>query len=328
MSDISAKCLSLAEELISTLPDKDIVNRYFAIKSKIMQSETDSSIQQQQNQSLYQSFQEATRKTQSLQDKLYFELNKRPTFEDDTENESIALQLHELQKKILPGQPLPASSDAIEELGSLKRVIDAKLNSLTLVRNKIREENLRLTNDYKELSIELGQKVSEVKQKESEEFQKIAQEEAELNDKYSLIEAELEDLRELHDSILAEHNDLTNDLTNAMKAKRQTEIQIQTVSDVIRSKEAERQQLTQQIEKMKKEVAQVSRSVAEKKYGSGSDDLLDEVIRLNEQVDLLKSQNAQMELQLKRFPSIAPETIMATELDEDEIAKQLLISRL
>ena len=115
MSDISAKCLSLAEELISTLPDKDIVNRYFAIKSKIMQSETDSSIQQQQNQSLYQSFQEATRKTQSLQDKLYFELNKRPTFEDDTENESIALQLHELQKNILPGQPLPASSDAIEE---------------------------------------------------------------------------------------------------------------------------------------------------------------------------------------------------------------------
>ena len=326
MSDNITKCLSLAEDLIQTLPDKDIVNRYFAIKAKIMQTESLSSIQNKQNQSIFQSFQDATMQTQSLQSQLYTEISKRPTFLDDADNESIALQLHELQKKILPGQPLPASSDALDELESVRRVIDAKLNSLTLVRNKIREENLRLTNDYKALSIELGQKVSEVKQKETEEYQKIAKEEAELNDKYSLVEAELEDLREFHDSLISEHNDLSNDLTDAMKAQRQTEMQIKTISDVIKSKEAERQQLNKSIEDMKKELSQVSRAVAEKKFGTGNEDLLDEVIRLNEQADLLRSQTAQMELQLKRYPSIASDIVMATELDEDEIAKQILLS--
>lgn len=325
MSENAEKCLSLAEEMISSLPDKEIVNRYFAIKSKIIGKKAQSGIQNRSQFSL-SSFQDSARKTQTLQSQLYNEITKRPTFVDDSDNESIALQLHELQKKIIPGQTFPVSGDAVEELKALKKIIDAKLNSLVLVRNKIREENLRLTNDYKELSMQLNRKVGEIKMKENEEMQKIAKEESELNDKYSLVEGELEDLREEYDGVASEHNELTESLKNAAKAQRQSENQLQTVSNVIRSKEEEREKLKANIEALKKELTKLTRSVAQKKYGNGSPDVLDEVVSLNEQVDFLKAQNAQMELQLKRFPSIVPDTVMATELDEDEIAKQILLS--
>jgi chromosome segregation ATPase len=73
-----------------------------------------------------------------------------PHFEESEEARYIQ-KIRELELRILPAQQLPAKETAIDEVENLRRVVEAKLGSLTFIRDKLRDQNRKLHADLKRL---------------------------------------------------------------------------------------------------------------------------------------------------------------------------------
>ncbi|EAY20582.1 hypothetical protein TVAG_239590 [Trichomonas vaginalis G3] len=321
MNDITNQQLQLAEKYISTLADKEIIRRYYDVKNKLL-SDSINTNRSIENASKSYSRSKIGRETAIDGESVSRSINS----DDPNEPDSICLKLHEVQKKIITGQLLQVSTDPLEELETLKRVVQAKIQSLSLVRNKIRDENIRLTNDFKELSAQYNAKLSEVKENGNAEFQKIVDEETALNDKYSIVESELEDLREEYDSLKGENEEKIKNLTSISLQDCQSDNQLKKLAELIQTKRREVESLQKNIEKMQQDIEDKSKSLSKKKYGTDDEKLLEEVVHLTEQIDLVKSQNAQIELKLKKYPILVPETTSPIDIDEDEMARQILFN--
>jgi PHP family Zn ribbon phosphoesterase len=96
-------------------------------------------------------YQNLTQENQRLKEEINQMSSQKPDFSTAPENWQIAQQLRDLQLKILPSHALPPSNDAVQELDNLKKIVEAKLDSLAFVREKLRSENQKLTNQYQEL---------------------------------------------------------------------------------------------------------------------------------------------------------------------------------
>jgi chromosome segregation ATPase len=337
------RCLSLAEKIISALNDPELVERYFSFKTKLFQSrgqhiapspEYAPEINTDRAYGFYQSL---AQENQKLKDEIAELSAKKPDFSHAPENETIAAKLRELQRAILPKHKLAPKGDAVQEMDSLRKVIEAKLDSLNYLREKLRNDNQRLTADFREIERSLASKIEAAKEKEEIEKQAIESQERELSQELASAERELEDLtNQLHDAeeenqkLRQQHSDTTALLESMEAEQEETERQIEHM-------ETESENMFEEIERLKLELSKKSKELNAlqtlQRFGvEGDVEISSEIERLNKKAERLRSDNAQMSFELKRLEKRQQSTSVlgsseALSLDEDELAAQILKSK-
>lgn len=315
-------CLNFAEKIINTLNNKDVVERYFDMKKNLAENQRRSSISASVDQHIARSKENAR-----LRNDLIDMIILKPNYKNDPENEAISLKILELEKKIIPKQVFIPSGDTVSEIDNLKRVIDAKLNAIALARKQLRLENMRLKNDFKEISNSMNSQISSAIEKEKDELEKIQEEEYDLNSQFQAIEGQTEDARELYDSVYGEHREVVRHKENLSLELENLEKQIHLSISIFENKNEEKYKLEKDIEFMRYQLEELSRSVASQQFGNTNDkNVLDELYQLSETADLLRTQNKQLELQIKNDPHQAFALTSSSRIDEDDLATQILLS--
>ena len=315
-------CLNFAEKIINTLNNKDVVERYFDMKKNLAENQRRSSISASVDQHIARSKENAR-----LRNDLIDMIISKPNYKNDPENEAISLKILELEKKIIPKQVFIPSGDTVSEIDNLKRVIDAKLNAIALARKQLRLENMRLKNDFKEISNSMNSQISSAIEKEKDELEKIQEEEYDLNSQFQAIEGQTEDARELYDSVYGEHREVVRHKENLSLELENLEKQIHLSISIFENKNEEKYKLEKDIEFMRCQLEELSRSVASQQFGNTNDkNVLDELYQLSETADLLRTQNKQLELQIKNDPHQAFALTSSSRIDEDDLATQILLS--
>lgn len=315
-------CLNFAEKIINTLNNKDVVERYFDMKKNLAENQRRSSISASVDQHIARSKENAR-----LRNDLIDMIISKPNYKNDPENEAISLKILELEKKIIPKQVFIPSGDTVSEIDNLKRVIDAKLNAIALARKQLRLENMRLKNDFKEISNSMNSQISLAIEKEKDELEKIQEEEYDLNSQFQAIEGQTEDARELYDSVYDEHREVVRHKENLSLELENLEKQIHLSISIFENKNEEKYKLEKDIEFMRYQLEELSRSVASQQFGNTNDkNVLDELYQLSETADLLRTQNKQLELQIKNDPHQAFALTSSSRIDEDDLATQILLS--
>lgn len=315
-------CLNFAEKIINTLNNKDVVERYFDMKKNLAENQRRSSISASVDQHIARSKENAR-----LRNDLIDMIISKPNYKNDPENEAISLKILELEKKIIPKQVFIPSGDTVSEIDNLKRVIDAKLNAIALARKQLRLENMRLKNDFKEISNSMNSQISSAIEKEKDELEKIQEEEYDLNSQFQAIEGQTEDARELYDSVYDEHREVVRHKENLSLELENLEKQIHLSISIFENKNEEKYKLEKDIEFMRYQLEELSRSVASQQFGNTNDkNVLDELYQLSETADLLRTQNKQLELQIKNDPHQAFALTSSSRIDEDDLATQILLS--
>lgn len=345
IEDPQLRCLALVEKIIGSLNDSDIKNRFFTLKEKILGNNsyttpsTSFDSQQKSSDKAYAFYQTLSKENQRLKDKLAELSFKKPDFSNDPENEAIAAQLRELEKKILPTHLLPPSGNAVQELDSLKKVIDAKLSSLDFVREKLRTENQRLKNDYREISQNLAQKVNAAKEKEDSEQRAINAQERSLTEEIKKAQIELNNVTDKYRLASEENSRIRQKLNETVALQERIQKESLETENMIKKMEKENISLFSEIEQLKIQLNVKTKELTSlqtlQKFGvevSDDIDISDEISKLTKQRDSLKSENAQLAFDLKKMDNIpnTEATITSTEtisLDEDELAAQILNSK-
>lgn len=331
--EIYDRCLTLAEKIIGELSNKSVVKQYNDVKNQIIKSPL--SPRPKTPPKSIDEFSSLTLENQKLKSELAKQIKSRPNILHNDNSEQVILQIHELQKRILPGQLLPVSNDIVEEIESLRRVIDAKLKSMNLIRSKLRTENVRLRNDLKVLHLEASSKVEEVEKKGREEKSKIDEEEAAASERIAMIEGELEDVREEYEAVWSENKDLKEKVKKLRKDIDREEKEIRNQTEALKGKQGEVKELERVIEKLREQLGEQQRNVASRRFGGGGkggrsqreESILDELCQLSDQIDVVRNQNTQMERQLMISPERSLNAVDAGKLDEDDLARKLLLSQ-
>lgn len=341
--DPQTRCLALAEKIISSLNDPELVQRYFNLKTKLMANRPPQSpsVQQELNtDKAYAFYQSLAQENEKLKTEIAKLSSAKPDFREAPENESIAVKLRDLQRAILPNQNLPPKGDAVQELDSLRKVVEAKLDSLNFVREKLRAQNQRLNNDFKEIERTMNAKIESAREKEEAERAEIESQEKALASELARAKQTLESTRERLQAAKEEnarlrqhHSDTTALLESIEKEERETEERIEQM-------ESESEVLFEEIEGLKVELSKKQRELNAlqtlQKFGvevSGDDtEISEEIERLTRKAEALRAENAQLTFELKRLEKRQSSTSLvsaeAISLDEDELAAQILKSRL
>ncbi|OHT16874.1 hypothetical protein TRFO_41502 [Tritrichomonas foetus] len=341
--DPQLRCLALTEKIISSLNDPEIKKRYFNLKEKLLGSDfngsaSDSESQQTSSDKSYAFYQSLAQENQRLKDQLAEITLRKPDFSNDPENEVIAGQIRELERKILPTHPLPPCGNAVQELENLKKVISAKLDSLDFVRDKLRTENQRLKNDYREISQNLAKKIEAAKEKEDIEHREIASQERALSEEIRKAQQELDSVTEKYRIANEENSKIRQKLNETLALQENIQKDSTETEKMISKMEEENANLFTEIEQLKTKLNIKTKELKSlqtlQKFGvevSDDVDISEEILKLTRQRDSLKSENAQLSFDLKRmenYPTI--EVLPSTEtisLDEDELAAQILNSK-
>lgn len=342
--DPQLRCLDLLEKIINSLNDTEIRDRYFNLKDRILgESATSSSSsfltpesQIKNSEKIYGLYQTLSQENQRLKDQLAEISFRKPDFSDDPENEVIAAQLRELERKVLPTHQLPPCGNAVQELETLKRVIDAKLNSLEFVRDKLRSENQRLKNDYRNISSSMAQKISVAKEKEDIEQREILSQERSLNEQIEKAQKELEDVTNKYNIANEENSKIRQKLNETIAIQERMKKDSTETEEMIQQMEKENAELFAEIGQLKIQLNIKSKELTSlqtlQKFGvevSDDIDISDEIQKLTKQRDSLKAENDQLHFDLKKMDNFPPSEVSynsndAISLDEDELAAQIL----
>jgi chromosome segregation ATPase len=337
------RCLLLAEKIISALNDPELVDRYFAFKAKLFAGREQPQTYSPKASSeigadrAYAFYQSLAQENEKLKREIARLSAKKPNFEKSVADETIAAKLRELQRTILPKHRLPPKGDAVQEMDSLKKVVEAKLDSLNYLREKLRNDNQRLVNDFREIEKNLAAKLEVAKEKEEAERRAIESQEQELGSELAAAEMELESLTaqlreaESENLRLRQHHSDTTALLESIEAE-------QAESDrQIEHMENESEDLFQELEGLKLELSKKTKELNAlqilQRFGvDGGFEISEEIERLTKKADQLRSENSQMAFELKRLEKRQQSTSIlgsseAISLDEDELAAQILKSK-
>jgi chromosome segregation ATPase len=343
--DPQLRCLALAEKIISALSDQELVDRYFKLRSQYFgnRSPISPSSPTQTDEiptdRAYAFYQSLAEENQRLKDEIAALSARKPDFSASPENETIAAQLRELQRKILPEQKLPPRGDAVRELDVLRKVVDAKLDSLTFLRDNLRAHNQRLTNEYRDLERQSNLKISAAREREETERKAIEEEEEKLGLEYGAVQRELEEVADQLQTAKDENLRLRQKHSEVTSLLESIEAEYRNTEKHIDAMESESEALAEEIERLKLEVSKKTKELRNlqtlQKYGvdvAGDYEISEEIQRLSQRAEVLRSENTQMAFELKRLEKrqqsgallASPEAIS---LDEDELAAQILKSK-
>jgi chromosome segregation ATPase len=340
--DPQSRCLALAERMISSINDPDFVNRYFAFKTKLFAGRAPPSsisllpsddVTTGQAYSFYESI---VKENQKLREQVAALSSKKPDFKDSPDNESLAAQLRDLQKAILPTQTLPARSDAVAELESLRKVVDAKLDSLKFIRDKLRTQNQQLMKDFETIEGSLNSKIEAAHNREDSEQKALESREQKLEEEIARLDAELQEVSQNLEAATSENSALRQKHSETSAVIEKIQSDIAQKEREVEQMEAESESLYEELGRLKMEVSRKSKELNAlqtlRKFGvevSRDFEIAAEIQKLSEKADALRGENAEMAFELKRLErrkqtNSILESQEAATLDEDELAVQLL----
>jgi chromosome segregation ATPase len=343
--DPQMRCLALAEKIISSLNDPELVQRYFNLKAKLFAGRPESPpVSPSQSEEIptdraYAFYQSLAQENQKLREEIATLSARKPDFSDAPENESLAAKLRDLQRRILPTHNLPPKGDAVQELDSLRKVVDAKIESLNFIREKLRAQNQQLTNDYREIEQQSNLRIASAREKEETERQAIEAQQNELSAQYSQAQRDLEEATEQLQAAAEENARLRQKHSDTAALLESIEAEYQETERQIEQMESESEALVETIEQLRTDVSRKTKELNAlqtlQKYRvdvAGDFEIADEIQRLSQRAEELRAENTQMTFELKRLERrqqtgsllTTPEAIS---LDEDELAAQILRSK-
>ena len=348
--DAYSKILSIAERIISSINDPEIVQKYFSFKSRVFEQEGSSlsisnstltdSFSSSNAFSLYKSLKE---ENDNLKREIASLTLKKPDFSDDPQNEMIATRLRELQTIILPkNSALLPQGDAVQELQNLKKVVGAKLESLEYIRTQLKNENIKLQQQIRQLETDLSEKLAKAREKEDAEQYEIEKQECALADELQRIQEEYNLISSKAEEAASENEQLKKQHSETITLIESIDSDIKDTESAIERMENESMSLVEEIDQLK---TQLKKSTNEldglktlQKLGVGEDstgsDINEEIERLEAKARQLRDENSQLEWELKRlekqqqtdFSSSMPMMTAAT-INEDDLTAQILGSK-
>lgn len=333
--------LELAEKIISSLSDKTIVSRYFEQKQRIMNSSSRSSNSPSSGRidtgRAYQSYQKFVEENNAIKEEIYRLKSQKPDFSMSQGNQEYAKLLHEMQTNTFNASPSNIDSAPVE-LDKLKRVIDAKLDSLSFILSGLKQENAQFKKQWNECVNSCESRLEAAKEKETHDDIKFEEDFSKLQSSIKEHENQLYSLRQAYQNAIEENEQLTNQQGEANESLAQLQDSVDSINSNINDLETESGQLLDEIKDLKKNISTKSKELAQlqrlnKVAPEGpSINISDEIERLKQKAAILRAENAQMAFELKRMEqksssdSLIPSTTMT--LDEDELAAHILRSKL
>ena len=333
--------LEIAEKIINSLNDKQIVSRYFEQKKRIMaalpQSFSPSSSSLDTGRA-YQSYQKFVEENSALKAELQRLEAQKPDFTDSPDNIAIAKLLRELQTKIHKDESQAPVQSAVDELDNLRKVVDATLDTLSYLKSNLQEENAKLKKELNECTQSLNAQLDAAHEKEARDSLELENNDAKLEQEVTDAEHQLEILTRKLEQAKSENEDLLQQHSRSADLLEQMEKDTNDTEQHIADMEAESEKLFEEIEELQHKLTVKNKELAKlqtlQKFGDmdAEVNITDEIERLRKRSQQLKSENAQMTFEIKRLEkkssgSIIDQTTVIT-MDEDELAAQILRSKL
>jgi chromosome segregation ATPase len=339
------RCLGLAEKIISSLNDPELVQRYFNLKTRLFAGRSDAPVvsppqsEEITTDRAYAFYQSLAQENQKLREEIATLSARQPDFSDAPENESLAAKLRDLQRRILPTHNLPPKGDAVQELDSLRKVVDAKIESLNFIREKLRAQNQQLTSDYREIERQSNLRIAGAREKDEAERQALEAQQSELREQYSTAQRDLEEATEQLQAAVEENARLRQKHSDTAALLESIEAEYREAERQIEQMESESEMLVETIQQLRTDVSKKTKELNAlqtlQKYRvdvAGDFEIADEIQRLSQRAEELRAENTQMAFELKRLERrqqtgslfATPEAIS---LDEDELAAQILKSK-
>lgn len=345
--DPHMQCLELAEKIISSINDQDLVQRYFQFKNNLfatrppqMTSPTlTDDFQHMNTDQAFALYQSLSQENEQLREEISQLSSQSPDFSKDPENESIAAQLRELQKQIFPGHVHKSIGTAVDELKHLKNIVDSKLQSLSVITEGLRKENQQLKANYSETSKNLRAKVEAAKEKEQNELHEIEEQQRSLANEVKKAQQEYDQLYQQLQAAQAENEQYRQQYTEAQDRFEQIKNETSEKKLQIDQLESQSEQFYEEIKALQTQLTVKNKELSTlqtlQKFGVEVEDeyeIADEIQILTKKAESLAAENAQMAFELKRLEkrqkaSSFLDTSEAISLDEDELAAQILKSK-
>lgn len=342
IKDPTEAALELAEKIISSLSDQSIVSRYFEQKQKIMNSSSRSSSSSTSNNkidtgSAYQSYQKFVEENNTIKEEIYRLKANKPDFSSSPNNEEIAKLLHEMQVNTFNASP-SSIENATTELEKLKRVIEAKFDSLSFILSGLKHENAQFKKQWNECVASCESRLEAAKEKETHDDIKFEEDFSKLQNSIKEHEDQLLLLRQEHQKAIEDNESLLHQQSEANDNLSQMQYALESANSNVNELEAESGQLLDEIKDLKKSISTKSKELAQLQRlnrvtpDGPSINISDEIERIKQKTAVLRAENAQMAFELKRMEqksysdSLSPTSTLT--LDEDELAAHILRSKL
>lgn len=326
------RCLKLAESIIFSLEDEEVIAEYRKERERLLSSRrSPSAVPPERAYSLYQTFLDENHRLRAE----YAELAaKHPNFSGDPALEMVNSRLQQLQKAILATYELKKAVDPVEELRSLKRIVEVKVDALNHVRDTLKNEQERLQRDLKSVRTETQAQLSKAQEREDNERLKMDTERTQLVKEMEQAEKELQAAQSKYELAVDENEGLKQRHSDTLSLMEKLSQEINQNRTETEQMESECETLLVKIADTKTQITIRTKELAAlqslQKYGIHAESELsieDEIERLKQKADELRTENAQISFELKRLKrKKKAEPSLDISLDEDDLAAQMLRS--
>ena len=285
----TAKCLDVAERILSALDDKSIYQRYLTAKTNLNSNSA----------SLSPGLKSISHINEALTKSIQDERNRKT---NSSISSYIIQELHSIQMRILPNTADLQHNTVEESISSLLSVIDTKVTSHQFLKQKLTKENQRLKDaisQIKEVSmndIQEGRKkrISNDESWTQRKARLIELEKAAQNEKLKL-KQQIEKTKKDNGDLMVEITQMNLKTNERKELIKEAESQIDVLSDNIT-------QLTEEANKLKYELQMAKNSDASlaniQKFKSSASNLNIEKKRLLDEIEKLKQRNNMLTAQI------------------------------
>lgn len=342
------RCLAIAERIIFSLSDANIVQRYKNFRDKLFARQPSQSTLSQSDvlgssyvsaAQAYAYFQSQVKQNSILKQQIAELEGQKPNFDKDIMNNEISEKIRNLAERILPSQKLPPKGNAVQELDTLKIAIDAKLDALNYMRDELKTKNRELRNNYEVLTRTLAQKKEDSKEREEEEIRKSDELEKSLSEELNKAQRDLDLIAEKYEiaseenaTLRQKYSDTTEILEGIHKDLAETEAAIEQMENESESMFAQIEEQKTLLNVKTKELNSVQTVQSLGLEAGEGLDITDVIQSLRKKVETLKTENSQMSFEIKRMEkrqsqTASTMTMDGISMDEDELASQILKSK-
>jgi len=229
---------------------------------------------------------------------------------------------------------LKKAVDPVEELRSLKRIVEVKVDALNHVRDTLKNEQERLQRDLKSVRTETQAQLSKAQEREDNERLKMDTERTQLVKEMEQAEKELQAAQSKYELAVDENEGLKQRHSDTLSLMEKLSQEINQNRTETEQMESECETLLAKIADTKTQITIRTKELAAlqslQKYGIHAESELsieDEIERLKQKADELRTENAQISFELKRLKrKKKAEPSLDISLDEDDLAAQMLRS--
>lgn len=339
---IYEQSLILAEKIIASLDDKDLIAQYNEAKQKILSSQNQQSAKDSylDSNKSYQAYLKISEENKTLKEKLKeLEKNKKD-FSNDQENEKLAQLVYEIRQSInMKQNDQPKMNNVLDELDLLRHMVEATVNSLKFMKSSLSEENFRLKRELDRKIKLYNDQYNSAKEKAENEALMFTNKDSELDAIISEREQKLELLMQEYNRVRIENQKLLDDHNKCTEILRKLEQETERAEKNISRMDSESETMFKDIKTMKSKLQAKTQELAHlqtlQKLSNTSSKAFNvdqEINNLKRKAEELRSENAQLSFELKRMTEKKQSSILSdpslVSLDEDELAAQILQSKL